>query len=142
MSACSILIVEDDPGAADAFVPMLVSRGYDVRIAVNGEAGFREIERRVPAVMLVDLHLPDVDGVEFLRVLRRNAAHADIPVAIVTGDYLVDDRMILELKTLDAELYFKPLWEDDLVDVVERLLLGAAEFSAAREKVRTAEAGC
>jgi DNA-binding response OmpR family regulator len=142
MPRCSILIVEDDPGSAEAFVPILGSHGYDVRVAVDAEAGFCEIERRRPTVMLVDLHLPIIDGVEFLRLLRRNADHADLPVAMMTADYLVDDRVTDELKTLDAPLYFKPLWEEDLVGLVERLVERAAEFSGRCGKTRTTPQGC
>lgn len=141
MSRCSILIVEDDPGSAQAFVPILGSLGYEVRVAPDAEAGFREIERRRPTVMLVDLHLPLVDGVEFLRSLRRDAGHIDIPVAMMTGDYLVDDRVTDALMILGAPLYFKPLWAEDLVGVVERLLEQAAEFSGPCGKVRASDGG-
>jgi DNA-binding response OmpR family regulator len=143
MSGCSILIVEDDPGAAEAFVPMLTAHGYEVRIAVDAEAGFREVARCKPTVLLVDLHLPVVDGVEFLRLLRRSTDHVDLPVAMMTGDYLVDDAVTNELQALGAPLYFKPLWEEDLVGAIQRLVQRSADFSSScRGKVRTAEGGC
>jgi DNA-binding response OmpR family regulator len=70
VSGRSILIVEDDPGSAEGFVPILASCGYEVRVAPDAETGFLEIERRMPAMLLVDLHLPAISGVDFLRQIR------------------------------------------------------------------------
>jgi two-component system cell cycle response regulator DivK len=122
MSGRSILIVEDDHGAADAFRPMLSARGYDVRCATDAEAGLREIERSQPAALVVDLHLPVIDGLEFLRLVRNNDLCKGIPAAMMTGDYLLDDHVTGELERLGTPLYFKPLWEEDLVEMVVRLL--------------------
>jgi|SRR5581483_7291287 len=118
----SILIVDDDAGAAEAFEPMLRGRGYDVRVAIDAQSGWTEVDRRRPAAIVLDLHLPVVDGVEFLRRIRTAADLPPIPVAVVTGDYLIDDRVTDELEALGARLYFKPLWEEDLIQLVDRLL--------------------
>jgi len=136
MPGQSILIVEDDAGAADAFVLILTSRGYDVRVAVDAETGFEAIERCIPAIVLVDLHLPLVSGVDFLRQVRQH--HVDVPIAMMTGDYLVDDGVISELRTLGAPVYFKPLWEEDLVAIVGLLLGDGAEIPVDCGKVPTA----
>jgi len=134
VSGPSILIVEDDPGSADAFVPMLTSRGYDVRVATDAHEALLEIDKRAPAAMLVDLHLPGVDGVTFIRRLHDGVRHAGVPVALVTADYLLDDRVSTEIDALGAPLYYKPLWEEDLVEIVERLLGGSEKFRAPAEK--------
>jgi DNA-binding response OmpR family regulator len=139
MSGRSILIVEDDPGALDAFVPILTSHGYEVQLAVDAASGFLEIERSQPTVLLVDLRLPVVDGLEFLRRVRQDRRHAAVPAAVMTGDYLVDDRVTGELHALGAPLYFKPLWEEDLVGLVERLFERAANFYGPCEIVRSPE---
>lgn len=120
----SILIVEHDPGAVEAFEHMLKAEGYGVRVAPDAQSASVEIERAVPAAVLLDLHLPITDGLEFLRRLRATARHAHIPVAVVTGDYLVDERVTRELQVLGAQLYFKPLWEEDLIRIVRDLLPG------------------
>ena len=121
----SILIVEDDPGAVEAFEHMLKAEGYGVRVAPDAQSAFVEIERAVPAAVVLDLHLPITDGLELLRGLRATSRHAHIPVAVVTGDYLVDERVTCELQVLGAQLYFKPLWEEDLIRIVRDLLPGA-----------------
>ena len=120
----SILIVEDDPGAVEIFEHMLKAEGYGVRVAPDAQSAFVEVERAVPAAVVLDLHLPITDGLEVLRRLRATASHAHIPVAIVTGDYLVDERVARELQVLGAHLYFKPLWEEDLIHIVRDLLSG------------------
>ncbi len=135
MSGYSVLIVEDDPGAADVFVPVLARHGYEPRVEMNAEAGLQELQRRKPSALLVDLHLPVVDGLEFLRRVRSHAHLADIPVAVMTGDYLVDDRVTGELQSLGVPLYFKPLWEEDLVAIVEGLFASAGEFPRSCEKM-------
>jgi CheY-like chemotaxis protein len=140
MPGCSVLIVEDDPGSSESFAPMLSALGCEVRIACDASAGFLEVDRRMPTVMLVDLHLPVVDGLEFLRRLRSTPAYAAIPAALMTGDYLVDDRVTDAVQELGARLYFKPLWEEDLVAILQTLLAAAGEFSGGRGKVPTAAA--
>jgi two-component system OmpR family response regulator len=117
----SILIVEDDPGSAQAFEAMLTVHGHTVRIAGDAETGLREIDRDMPSVALVDLHLPLADGVEFLRRLRSHIAGGLLPVALMTGDYFIDDRVTDELKALGVPLHFKPLWEEDVLQIVESL---------------------
>ena len=120
----SILIVEDDPGAVEAFEHMLKAEGYGIRVTFDAESALVEIERAVPAAVVLDLHLPITDGLEVLRRLRATPRHAHIPVAVVTGDYLVDERVARELQGLGAHLYFKPLWEEDLMRIVHDLLAG------------------
>lgn len=121
----SILIVDDDPGAVEAFEYMLKAEGYGVRVAPDARSALVEIERRVPAAVVMDLHLPITDGLEVLRELRATARHAHMPVAMVTGDYLVDERVTRELQVLGARLYFKPLWEEDLIRIVRALVPAA-----------------
>lgn len=122
MSGQSILIVEDDPGSAMAFEAMLTSQGYTVRVVGDTETGWHEIDRDMPTIALVDLHLPLADGVEFLQRLRSRGILARLPVALMTGDYLIDDRVIDELQALGISLHFKPLWEEDVLQIVQSLL--------------------
>ncbi|MBI2189190.1 MAG: response regulator [Acidobacteria bacterium] len=118
----SILIVEDDYGAGEGFEHILKAEGYDVRVTLDAESALVEIERAVPAAVLLDLHLPTTNGLEFLRRLRATSRHAHIPVAVVTGDYLVDERVARELQVLGAQMCLKPLWEEDLIRIVRDLL--------------------
>jgi two-component system response regulator MprA len=101
---------------------MLVLEGYNVRAAVSAEAGLREAEAAHPDAILLDLRMPMVDGLAFLRRLREKENQQKTPVAIVTGDYFLDDTMSSELHGLGAEVFFKPLWIEDLVRITQALV--------------------
>lgn len=118
----TILIVEDDPGAVEVFEQILKLNGYGVRVATSAEDGLSELERASPSAVLLDLHLPMADGVEFLRRLRHSARNLRVPIAVVTGDYFVEESAADEIKALGARVHFKPLWEDDLLALVRDLL--------------------
>lgn len=118
----TILVVDDDEGVTQTFARMLRLEGYDVRTAMNAETGLREAERSHPDAIILDLRMPILDGLGFLRKLRAREAQRRTPVAIVTGDYFLDDQISAELTELGAELKFKPLWLEDLVGLARHLL--------------------
>jgi DNA-binding response OmpR family regulator len=120
--AATILIVEDDPGAVETFKHILRLNGYGVRVALDAESGLQEVERVTPAAVLLDLHLPMADGVEFLRRVREIVTYAQMPIAVITGDYFVEEDLARELQTLGARVHFKPLWEEDLLKLIHDLL--------------------
>jgi len=118
----TVLIIEDDPGATTVFKQILTMNGYDVYVAPDAESGLLEVQRVNPSAVLLDLHLPMADGVEFLRQLRESVPAARMPIAVVTGDYFVEEAVAEELQQLGAQVHFKPLWEDDLLRLVHGLL--------------------
>jgi len=121
-STAKILIVDDDEGVTQTFARMLRLEGYHVRTAVTAETGLREAEESRPDAIILDLRMPLVDGLGFLRRLRAHHDQRATPVAIVTGDYFLDDTVSDELRELGAELRFKPLWLEDLVGLARNLL--------------------
>jgi DNA-binding response OmpR family regulator len=121
-STSKILIVDDDEGVTQTFARMLRLEGYQVRTAVSAEKGLQEAYQSHPDAIILDLRMPLVDGLGFLRRLRSRDEHSTTPVAIVTGDYFLDDAVSAELRELGAELRFKPLWLEDLVGLARNLL--------------------
>jgi CheY-like chemotaxis protein len=117
-----VLIIDDDPGVVMTFARMLRVSGYHVLTALNAETGLRQMAAAHPDAILVDLRLPAVDGLSFLRRLRAQEVECHTPVAVITGDYFMDEQLSRELRTLDATVYFKPLWLEDLVRITKRLL--------------------
>jgi len=117
-----ILIVDDDEGVPQTFARMLRLEGYQVRTAVSAETGLREAEHSHPDAIILDLRMPLVDGLGFLRRLRAHDQQRTTPVAIVTCDYFLDETVATELQQLGAELKFKPLWLEDLVGLARNLL--------------------
>ncbi|MGE3177185.1 MAG: response regulator [Vicinamibacterales bacterium] len=118
----TILIVDDDEGVTQTFARMLRMEGYQVRTAMNAETGLRDVSENPPDAIILDLRMPLVDGLGFLRRLRSREAQRATPVAIVTGDYFLDDTISSELRELGAELKYKPLWLEDLVGLARTLL--------------------
>jgi CheY-like chemotaxis protein len=118
----TILIVDDDEGVTTTFARMLRLEGYHVHTALNAEMGLREAQTSRPDAIILDLRMPLVDGLGFLRRLRAHEDQRDTPVAIVTGDYFLDDTVSNELRALGAELRFKPMWLEDLVGLARTLL--------------------
>jgi len=121
-SMSTILIVDDDEGVTQTFARMLRLEGFKVRTALNAQTGLREAEEYHPDAIILDLRMPLIDGLGFLRRLREGAGNQQTPVAIVTGDYFLDDAVSNELRELGAELRFKPLWLEDLVGLARNLL--------------------
>ena len=114
----TVLIVDDDPEVVGTFAEWLQLQGYEVRTAPDGEAALPHV-RGVNAIIL-DARMPTLDGLGFLRRVRARDEH--VPVAIVTGDYLIDDALLNEFQRLNAQIVFKPLWLDDLVTLVAQLI--------------------
>ena len=121
-AVASILIVDDDEAVTQTFARMLELEGYAVRTAMTAEKGLIEAAEHHPDAIILDLRMPLVDGLGFLRQLRAKDELGKMPVAIVTGDYFLDDAVSKELKGLGAEVRFKPLWLEDLLALARNLL--------------------
>ena len=83
--ATDVLVVDDDQGTRQMLRRTLSREGWTVREAEDGAAGLEEVARAKPAVILLDLMMPRMDGFEMLTALRQNEATRDLPVVIVTS---------------------------------------------------------
>jgi DNA-binding response OmpR family regulator len=92
----SVLLIEDDETIGRSLVQALQSQGYDVRLAVDGAAARAAFFRLVPDVVVLDLGLPDVDGVDLCRELR--VAEPAIPILVLTARHEEADIVV----SLDA----------------------------------------
>jgi two-component system KDP operon response regulator KdpE len=77
-----ILLVDDEPNILSTMTPLLRSRGYDVSTATSGRAAIDEIERGTLDLVVLDLGLPDIDGVE---VCRRVRADSRVPILVLSA---------------------------------------------------------
>jgi two-component system KDP operon response regulator KdpE len=140
-----VLIVEDDEEARGALVRELAGRGYRVEQARDGREALERWAARRPDVVLLDLGLPDVDGLDIVRRLRREAA---TPIVILSGRY--EEREKVEALDRGADDYVtKPFGVDELnarlrvalrraagpaADAGGRLVNGSLELDPARHE--------
>jgi DNA-binding response OmpR family regulator len=117
-----LLIVDDDDATIQTFARILTLEGFDVRTAATAESGLRELETSRPDAVILDLRMPYINGLGLLYRIRACEPGRQTPVAIVTGDQCIDDAVLNELRDLGAEVKYKPLWVEDLVDVARSLV--------------------
>jgi DNA-binding response OmpR family regulator len=113
-----VLVVEDDAEIAQALQRSLRMEGYEVRIAGDGEAALRESEAFNPDLVVLDLGLPKVDGMDVARSLRERG---DVPILILTARDAVDARV----EGLDAgadDYLVKPFERQELLARLRALL--------------------
>ena len=122
LRAPRVLIVDDDAAVIESFARTLQLEGYAVVTAPNGEAAFHEVVRSTPDVIVLDLQMAVVDGLTFLRRLRAHREWQHTPVAVITGDYSVDEPAAQEMSRLGADVYFKPLWIEEFVAITRGLI--------------------
>ena len=87
-----ILVVEDNERNLKLLRDVLEYAGYDVRVARTAEDGISLAASEVPDLVLMDLQLPGIDGMEALRRLRESPLTAGIPVVAVTAQAMKQDR--------------------------------------------------
>jgi DNA-binding response OmpR family regulator len=85
MTAQRVLVVEDDPSVRGLLQTLLTAEGYDVATASDGLAALAKASAAAPALILLDVMMPDLGGVRVLEELREDPALAAIPVIVVTG---------------------------------------------------------
>jgi two-component system phosphate regulon response regulator PhoB len=85
MAKETVLVVEDEPDIAELMRYNLEREGYQVTIAATGEAGLDAARRKRPDIILLDLMLPGVDGLDVCRRLKSETHTAQIPVVMVTA---------------------------------------------------------
>jgi CheY-like chemotaxis protein len=116
-----ILAVEDNPLNAKLLRDLLRSRGYEVAEAASAEAGLEMARSRRPALILMDIHLPGMDGISALRELKADPDTREIPVVAVTASAMPMERREILAAGFDG-YQAKPLSVKALTEELARLL--------------------
>jgi two-component system, cell cycle response regulator DivK len=116
-----ILVVEDNDKNRKLVRDVLTFKGYAIIEAETGEAGVRLAQERHPSLVLMDIRLPGIDGIEALRRLRAEPATRGIPIMAMTASVMTEDRQRITDAGFDA-YQSKPIRLKDFVAAVERLL--------------------
>jgi two-component system cell cycle response regulator DivK len=121
MNATRVLVVEDNERNLKLVRDVLQYAGYEIIEASTGEEGVELAQSRSPDVILMDLQLPDIDGMEALRRIRKSPVTADVPVVAVTAFAMQDDRARVFDAGFDGYLE-KPLSVRELPAQVQQFL--------------------
>jgi DNA-binding response OmpR family regulator len=116
--ALSILIVEDDQDTAEVMRILLQTGGYTTLSVDNAEDALVEINTMAPDLMLLDLNLPGMNGLDLLRAVR---AHSFMPIIVISGFGKERDRVIA-LESGADDYLSKPFSTDELIARVRALL--------------------
>ncbi|MBC7943149.1 response regulator [Candidatus Saccharibacteria bacterium] len=98
-----IAIIEDDPVISQMYRMKFEADGFDVQLANNGKRGVALVAAFSPDLILLDLQMPEMDGVETLTVIRKNESSKNIPVIILTN--LGEEESPKEIRSLGIHSY-------------------------------------
>jgi two-component system phosphate regulon response regulator PhoB len=116
-----ILIVDDEPETLEIVEFNLKQAGFEVTCALDGETALKKAKQVLPALIILDLMLPEVDGMEVCKLLRRDPATSNIPVIMLTAKATELDR-VLGLELGADDYLTKPFSTRELVLRVKKLL--------------------
>lgn len=118
----SILIVDDDERVRALFAACLRAKGYEVREAMAGLEGLDLVRQHLPDLVLLDVRLPDISGVEICRQIKNDPALADVFVALCSGEAIEAEHKIDGLQVGADEYLVKPFGLQELLARVRTLL--------------------
>jgi two-component system response regulator MprA len=114
----TLLVIEDDANIADFVKRGLAQKGFDVELAFTGLQGLEAAKSTSPDLVVLDLILPDMDGIDVCRELR---ASGDVGIVILTARHLVGDR-VLGLEAGADDYLAKPFVFEELVARIRSVL--------------------
>jgi two-component system cell cycle response regulator DivK len=122
----TVLVVEDNAQNRMLMVDILQCHGYEVLEARDGAEGIRLARQTLPALILLDMQMPVMDGIEAARILKADPGTKAIKILAVTSFAMKGDRERIIAAGVD-EYMAKPIDTRELPRVVKRLLQGEAE---------------
>ena len=131
-----ILIVDDDPSLTSALRRTLSYEGYHVSTVANGESALEQIRLKPPDLVILDLMLPGIDGLEICRRLRRAGEH--LVILMLTARDAVADR-VAGLETGADDYLVKPFATEELLARIKALLRRSNPPDVAREILHYAD---
>lgn len=117
----TILILEDDPSVRTLLEKSLTARGYVVRSAEDGLAGLTVLEGWTPDLLIVDVMMPRLDGMTFVRAIKNRGETKPIPVIFLTAKN--DPKSMIAGINLGARYYItKPFVVEELISKIQKAL--------------------
>ena len=103
-----VLLIDDDPFVGTVYGRKLVSAGYNVQVATDGNEGLLALKKFMPDVVLLDLDLPGINGIEWLREVRSYPSLKSLPVVVLSAG--------------SHSWQMKAAWESDAIYVLSKAL--------------------
>ena len=130
-----ILVVDDEPDAAELVEFNLTAAGFAVLLAADGEEAVRKAREHEPDLIVLDVMLPELDGLEVCKLLRRDAATARVPILMLTARAAEIDR-VLGLELGADDYVTKPFSPRELVLRIKGLLRRREPDAAGVERLK------
>jgi CheY-like chemotaxis protein len=122
MDRLQILIVDDYPGALYLRRRIMMDAGYEVIEATTGEEALQLARRHLPALVLLDVNLPDISGTEVCEQLKKDPRTASIPVIQITGAWLSNEARARGLASGADAYLIEPIDDAMLIKSVVALI--------------------
>lgn len=133
-----VLVIDDEPDAVELVAFNLKEAGFEVVTAGDGAEALKKARANLPDLILLDVMLPEVDGLEVCKILRRDPATAGIPVIMLTAKAAEIDR-ILGLELGADDYITKPFSPRELVLRVKKMLQRGKTASEKRDLLQYGE---
>jgi DNA-binding response OmpR family regulator len=133
-----VLVVDDEPEAVELVEFNLKQAGFDVAIAADGAEALKKARGLMPSLIVLDLMLPEVDGLEVCKMLRRDSATSKVPIIMLTAKAAEIDR-ILGLELGADDYITKPFSPRELVLRVKRILQRGQAPDQEQERLKFGE---
>ena len=122
-----ILVIDDEAPVLSLFGQLLESAGYSVALASDGREGLRLLKQQKPDLIITDIMMPEMDGLELLMTIRKQ--YPEIPAIAISGGMKIQPVSFLpQAKKLGAQhVFVKPVELSALLQAVQELLRASAE---------------
>jgi CheY-like chemotaxis protein len=123
-----ILVIDDDPDIVTFISTMLTDHGYTVVTAKDGKEGLEKARAELPALICLDITMPEMSGVKFYRELRGDAVLGKVPVVMITGVMDEFQKFISTRRQVPPPDGYvkKPFTPVEALQVIDKLLGGPA----------------
>lgn len=110
-------VIEDDKNLSTAFAEAVLAASYKTVVIRNGLEAMARLKEQIPATIILDLHIPGINGLDLLNYLRSDARFNSVKVIVTTAD----DRKAIELHELADLILIKPVGFHQLRDMAMRM---------------------
>ena len=130
MSSARILVADDDPAVLDAVGAVLAREGYEIETALDGAVALKSVLDEPPALLVLDVAMPRLNGWEVCAIVRRQSHTREVPILFLTGRVEVRDQ-ITAMQMGGSDHLKKPFDAEELRTKVRALTRQAPSGAAA-----------